>query len=402
MTNARWSLAAITTFGIRAVFSVGCSAYFLGSTPYAEAQYSLIHLGTATSGYGEDVAVAGNYAFVASYAGGLRVFDISDRLNPAFVAATNSGIPYVYDLNITIAGGYAYTGAIRDTDFHVYDISTPTQPLPGTNVFSGNYVAEIVVRGAIGYVANTAAGFSVYDFSDPSMPLRVTNFTGTSASCVTMAGQYAYIGGGSLIRVYNLTNPLAPVEVGSANSPSCTAIAVVDHYAYLAHAGGITIFDVDNPSSPVKVGPGLSIGRVEDLIISGHYLFAANWAAGVRMYDLSNPSQPLEIAHVNTTGYAPASQGLFLAGNYLYVASGNTGFYVCAIVPRLQVVLDDANHPWISWPEPFALGLTVERSDTLSPGLWTSINGDPIRTNGYCWLKPEGGYFGFFRLSMSP
>ena len=169
----------------------------------AQAQYELIHLGSAAGGYGLDIAVAGHYAFLASYTGGLRVYDISDPRNPIFIAATNSGIPYVYDRNITIAGDFAYTGAGRDTNFHVYNISAPTRPVPVAKIFSGNYVSQIAVTGTVGYVANTAEGFSVYDFSNPSMPTQVTNFAGTRATCVTVQGGYAYVGSDHRFQIFS-------------------------------------------------------------------------------------------------------------------------------------------------------------------------------------------------------
>ena len=120
------------------------------------------------------------------------------------------------------------------------------------------------------------------------------------------------------------------------------------------------------------------------------------------MYDISNPSSPREMAHVNTTGYAPASQALCISGNYLYVASGNTGFYVCAIMPRLQVSLEGADLATISWPKPLAPGISVEHADKVSGGAWTALNGDPIYTNGNYVLKTPISGSGFFRLRISP
>jgi len=248
----------------------------------AQAQYDLIHLGSAAGDYGLDIAVAGHYAFLASYTGGLRVYDISDPRTPIFVAATNSGIPYVYDRNITIAGDFAYTGADRDTNFHVYNISAPTRPVPVAKIFSGNYVSQIAVTGTVGYVANTAEGFSVYDFSNPSMPTQVTNFAGTRATCVTVQGGYAYVGSEHMFQIFSLTKPFAPVEVGKTTSLYSAAIAVSEGYAFVACPQvGVTLFDVRNPLSPLQVGPVLSIGRVYDVLISAHYLFVANLSAGV-------------------------------------------------------------------------------------------------------------------------
>jgi len=406
-SSIRFCLSTFSVAGLRPFLAIGYSVCLWSGTHSAQAQYDLIHLGTAPSGYGMDVAVDGGYAFVASYTGGIRVFDTSDPSNPTFVAATNSGIPYVYDSSITVAEEHAYTGAPRNTDLHVYNISSPTNPFPVTNVYSGNHVSDIVVAGGVGYVANTEGGFSVYDFSDPAMPLHVTNFAGTSASCVALVGGYAFVGNTELggvgtIHIYSLANPSAPVEVGSTNAPWAAAIAVREDCAYLAHPGGVAFFDVSTPSSPHEVAPGLAIGRVEDLLVADHYLFVANWSSGVRMYDVSNPLQPIEISHVNTTGYAPASQGLCMSGNYLLVASGNTGFYVCAIMPRLQISVNDVNQPCISWPEPFAPGVTVERRDVLLQDGWVPVENAPICTNGYCMVQPTGSSSGLFRLRMSP
>ncbi len=408
MNYSRLRLANVRIAGLRLVLGFVCGVCLWGGTLCSQAQYDLIHLGTLPSGYGNDVAVDGGYAFVASYTAGICVFDISDPWNPSFVTCTNSGIPYVYDASITTAEGHAYTGAIRDTDLHVYSISNPTNPFPVTNVYSGNNVADILVDGELGYVANTSEGFSVFDFSDPAIPLHVTNFPGTSASCIALAGGWhAYVGGydppgAGTLRVYSLADPSAPVEVGGTNSPWVQAIAVRENCAYLAHPSGVAFFDISTPSSPHLVAPGLAVGRVEDLLVSGHYLFAANWSSGVRMYDISDPFQPIEISHVNTTGYAPVSRGLCMSGNYLFVASGNTGFYICAVMPRLQISVDGVNQPCISWPQPFGPGVAIEQRDVTSAGEWVPAENAIICTNGYCSIRPTESGSCLYRLRMSP
>jgi hypothetical protein len=57
------------------------------------------------AGWARDVAVANGYAYVAEFAGGLRIIDVRDPLAPKKVGQ------YVDDVeSVAVHGGFAYVG----------------------------------------------------------------------------------------------------------------------------------------------------------------------------------------------------------------------------------------------------------------------------------------------------
>lgn len=73
-----------------------------------------------TSGVVEDIALSGNYAFVATKFNGLWIFDITDPKKPRDVGHLNKGARRIH-----VRGNYAYL--IR-ADLVIFDISDPENP----------------------------------------------------------------------------------------------------------------------------------------------------------------------------------------------------------------------------------------------------------------------------------
>jgi len=107
--------------------------------------------GYDTSGSARDVAVSGNYAYVADHDAGLQVIEVSDPANPQRL------------------GGYDTGGSARDV------------------AVSGNYA----------YVADGGGGLQMIDVSDPANPQRTGGYaTSGDARDVAVSGNYAYVADG--------------------------------------------------------------------------------------------------------------------------------------------------------------------------------------------------------------
>jgi hypothetical protein len=98
-------------------------------------------------GFARDVAVAGNYAYVAAQSAGLQVIDVSNPADPQRV------------------GGYA----------------------------TGVYAEDVAVSGNFAYVAAGFGGLEVIDVSDPANPQRVGGNSAFRASAVVVNGDKVYI-----------------------------------------------------------------------------------------------------------------------------------------------------------------------------------------------------------------
>lgn len=164
---------AVALSGNRAYLAVSSGLHVLDvsdpTRPQRLAQYE--------PGAGEDIAVSGNYAYVAG--GGLVVIDISDPANPRSVG-TASG----YYHRVAVSGSYAYMagheecpgGWCRGTGLQIIDVSDSTNPRkvgmqsggfdPGGVATAGNYVYLLAVGGTEGLL-------QVIDVADPANPRQL-------------------------------------------------------------------------------------------------------------------------------------------------------------------------------------------------------------------------------------
>ena len=157
-----------------------------------------------------DVAVAGNYAYVADGYDGLRVIDVTDPSTPVEVGYwdRNPTSSYLYtdDLvrEVAVAGNYAYvalSNSIADSSYvlvnnglHVIDISTPSAPVEVGSLKTPGRPSGVAVEGNYAYLADGYAGLRVIDVSTPSAPVEVDWLnTPGYARGVTVAGGYAYV-----------------------------------------------------------------------------------------------------------------------------------------------------------------------------------------------------------------
>ena len=106
------------------------------------------------------------------------------------------------------------------------------------------------------------------------------------------------------------------------------AVVVQGRYAYLGSGGAVLVLDISDPSSPRKVGECVTPGIVEGLFVSGDYLYVADYKAGLRIIDISDPSFPMEVGAYDTPGYA---KGVHVSGSYAYVADWDEGLRVIDI-----------------------------------------------------------------------
>lgn len=265
-----------------------------------------------TPGIASGVDLAGTYAYVADGTSGLRVIDVSDPAKPIEVGFTYV-ISNEYMRDVAVAGDYAYVAA--GMYLRVIDVSDPANPaLVGSTYVS--YPWEVAVAGSYAYVAAWGSGLRIMNVLNPTNPFEVGACeTPGSAQGVALMGAYAYVVDGGGLGVVDISNPASPNEVGSYQVPEgAQLVTVVEGYAYI---GGLLVIDVSDLSDLSKVGTYAI--PVIDMAIEGDYAYAAAGESGLRVIDLSDPAQPDEVGFTYTAG-SPVS--VAVAGSHAYVADG--------------------------------------------------------------------------------
>lgn len=264
----------------------------------------------ATGDTANDIAVKGNYAYVASSdnPGELTVIDISSPSVPTIatkfdLTAGNSGNANADALAVLVdSGNYLYLTRINSggKEFYVFDITTPASPtLTGSIDLNGD-TKEIGKIGNYVYAASSdnTQEFQVIDVSTPSSP--------------------------SMVASLDLNQ--------GATQPDALSIATSPNTVYLGRDGSAApefyIIDVTTPTSP-SIKSTLNIGthilQSMDYDDPSQFVFFANTAPGAEDYqviDVSNPLSPVLLNNLNLSGtpyklvYSTAKDTVMIASGY--------------------------------------------------------------------------------------
>jgi hypothetical protein len=241
--------------------------------------------------------------------GGLKVFDVSDPLDPreiAFLPYPGKGVH-----RMTYAEGpYAYMSATDDgwTDFVfvVVDLSDPAHPrecgrwwLPGMHAAGGETLDaapgrrprfhHALVRGDRAYCGWWDSGLVILDISDRTRPQLVSHLEfpheasrathtafplpGRELLVVTDEQGPASTNVQTDVRVVDISDERAPVVVGVFPRP-----------------------DGDYASRPGRFGPHNVHEMRPGTFVSADTIHLTYFSAGLRIFDVSDPSAPAETA----------------------------------------------------------------------------------------------------------
>jgi hypothetical protein len=208
----------------------------------------------AIPGYANDVAVFGDYAFVAAGSAGLQIVALGDRTAPRILTSL---------------------------------------------ALSGNANA-IALLGTRAYVAAGSAGLHVVDIGTPSSPRLLGSFsTGGTAIGIKVIGSSAFVVNQSSLQIINVANPAAMISVSSLPIAGTAWNVDVDPSrglaAVAARSGGVSLIDVTNLSSPV-LRARVTSSDANGAVIRGNYLFIADISESMRSVDITNPAAPVPLS----------------------------------------------------------------------------------------------------------
>ena len=276
-----------------------------------------------------DVVVAGDYAYVAAGAAGLRVINIADPAAPREVAALDV-VENAWAIDHE--GTPVYLGDYGPSGLHVIDVSAPAAPreLGAAEWRAG--IWEIEAAGDYAYVADGYDLF-IFDVSDPAAPRQVGQVgTTCSALDVALAGDHAYVADHDNcgLLVANVSDPTIQTHVSYASPHETTylnptlpsndqhetvRVEVAGNYAYVANK---VVFFPDNGEAIIR--------------------------SRLTVFDITNPSAPDPIAHYNLDENRPYSEvtDLVVDGNAVYLSTVDGWLYVADLTDlRLSNNVED-------------------------------------------------------------
>jgi len=270
------------------------------------------------------VAVQGNYAYSAGWAG-LDVVDLSDPVHPRKVGNYES---HNRVDGLAVSDIYAYLTAQGDR-FEVINVFNPSAPSLVTTL-PVPWGKKVYISGNYAYVVSSTEsnGTAIVNISNPLYPVVAGTLPTSDANAVRVKGNYAFVADGSNgLKVFNVSNPAAPSLVTTIPSKSAQDIDLSGDYLYLADSQeGLKILSIAKPESPVLAGSDTQAGH-SIIAVSGSLVFTDG--DGLSVYSVSNPASPTRLStNPQITG---TLNGIVISGNRAYPSVGWSGFYIVDI-----------------------------------------------------------------------
>ncbi|MEE9296300.1 MAG: hypothetical protein V3W34_15245 [Phycisphaerae bacterium] len=319
----------------------------------------------------EGVAVRDGYAFLGAHKPyKFCVADVSDPTNPVLVWA-GQGDQFSHD--VQLHGDFAY---VRSTggQLRVFDITDPPYTVSLGQPLSGD-VAAIAIVGDLLYVGTSTlcgqADLRIYDLAaDPLSPplLGLVPNGMEDTSCPTTRGlaiesnfaawtvraTFVDEPGRSFLHVVDISDPSDPAIVGTYDNGLLTEhilleVALSGGYAYVADATdsyngtpakwsfaeGLVVFDIaTDPAKPTVVSTFKTHGDIQGVQVVGDRAYLHDAGEGLIILDVSDPANPVRLGNY----YSPANlRQMEKVGDLLYIADAWNGFTVLDVA--------DAAHP---------------------------------------------------------
>ena len=163
-------------------------------------------------GYGNDVALSGNFAFVAAGSAGLKIVNLITRtIAGSFPTKGNSN-------DVEVQGTLAYL-AEGSGGMQIVDVTVPTSPQAAGWVDTPGVPFDLAVSNGYVYVADRNSGLQIIDARTPAAATIVANINLGDTRLVDVRGNLAAVAvsdaGGARIHFIDVSNPAAPVTLGS-------------------------------------------------------------------------------------------------------------------------------------------------------------------------------------------
>ncbi len=253
------------------------------------------------------VAPAGQYTVVADDSGGMVVLELSAQGGPKVAAELD--FPDGYARDVAVAGDYAYV-ALCEAGLQVVDLSTPTAPVARGLWPTSDCLRDLTVSGQYAYLGGDDHGLSVVDVSNPANPvlvgsIRDLGYTYASA----LAGSYLLLtNGGDGVAVIDVSTPTAPQYVSHISlSGDVQDIAVSGNRAYVARSwGGVTVLDVTDPTAAVELGTSTELDEPEGLAAADGLIVVTDYSAGFGVFSTASCGAAAPVAKLAWWPTAPS------------------------------------------------------------------------------------------------
>lgn len=240
-----------------------------------------------------------------------RIIDVTDAANPIEVGVYNNLTYFAQD--VAISGNFAYV-AYGEDGLRIVDISNPYFPQEVGFVDTPDNARGIAVLGNYAYIADFNSGLRIIDVTNPSNPYEI-GYCDTigCADAIAVSDNYAYVGCAGELNIINISNPYLPYLEYPVQTDDY-AYCVVKDGNYVYFCWGVSIIDVSNHHVPHIVSE-FSLSDGFGIAVKDNYLYTSDPFCVV---DVSNHSTPMLLDSLRIPGVLQ-NEGLAVEGNYAYI-----------------------------------------------------------------------------------
>lgn len=271
--------------------------------------------------YTKALEIRDNYIY-ALCSTSLKILDLKGNI----ISQTNL---QGYGNDLKLDGNYAFIAA--NNGLNIIDITNPKNPSLITTYDTKGFCLKLKIRGDYLYLAN-GGNFEIIDISNKKDPILIGSQNKNGISCHDLAldGDYVYILNSDKPCVLDVSNPENIIYVSNFNFISLTKkIKIYKNFMYLANDyNGIQIANIEDLNN-IYLLSEMDLGIIiNDIDIKNNTLFAAANNMGIKAIDISNPKVPKEISSLNLDGI---SKSIKIDGNYAFIAAYKGGVKIVDI-----------------------------------------------------------------------
>lgn len=281
-----------------------------------------------------DIAASGNRLYVEGQDCGIYVYDLQDRIAPAFLGRF---IHRFWPRSLSASENFL---VIRDgyNGMHLFDISNPIQPKHRSQYSNFGYGAAVTF-GSRAYISGSS-GLEILNITDPAKPIRLAILPMFDMAGLLAHGNYVYNSYGDIIDV---SNPVSPQKTGTFNNGTLVRMKVLGNRFYsLAESGVFRIHDLNQPSILPLLGSYSLNSYPLDFAVSESFAFFP-WVHT----DTLSISAPSNITLFNSQPDADIASTIDASGSKLYRSRGP------------ELTLEDATNPGGTLPATIDVGMFV-------------------------------------------
>ncbi|MFX0183325.1 MAG: LVIVD repeat-containing protein [Candidatus Hodarchaeota archaeon] len=256
---------------------------------------AIINTGHST-GYAHQLLYHNEIVYVGDGAAGLAIINCSNSRDPYIITHYTRG--YGWDIQIIdniafVASGYNNLGS---PGVMILNITDPSNPILLRNYHTVIGITDVEVAGNYCYLASYSylgsnSGLQILDISNYSNPIALGQYIGPSNSYavdVEISGNLAYLSFWEEgLKILDISDPTNITVISEFNDNDISEFAFLDlneEYVYLATmADGVVVLDVSDPYLPVERCKYNDTGKAYGIFVRDDFIFVADQSEGLKI-----------------------------------------------------------------------------------------------------------------------